>query len=475
MKPDEKKQDLLLDALSCIDDDILARGLSLREAEAEKAKPNPADYLYDPAVPRGRPSPRRGLRAAVLAAAILAPLAVIPLSLWMAARRMESPVSAETTAGDSDHRYDAPSDSKDIALNTEAQAGVTSPEDVGGGPNASGDPAETAVDGTLPQETQEFPIEPYEPQPLAWTTQSATNERVEKRASVEILDFVAYSGDFVMEYGYTASVRTFSGTSEETAAFLARQVSPEDELALDLFAQYYLSVYGIDYGTHFLLFQHEFVENAFTAHVEPHSYAMAIARIYALMESLVPYERVSLDITLTENTLLSEEERAAFLAQERAAFEEVGLDPHRITAVRRFAAEGRIVMDQQFYTEDWFHGNQLYCYEYDGTWYLMPSHMDDDMCIDYALSTIADGTDYLTYRTVTGVVTAIEGSCLYLDSDMVFIDHGQAWSYDGIQVGDAVTVYYYEFGLSVRRLQDPAAPEVCLFPYVSAVKSNAAP
>ncbi|MBQ9150695.1 MAG: hypothetical protein IJX72_00475, partial [Clostridia bacterium] len=320
--------------------------------------------------------------------------------------------------------------------------------------------------------TEEIPITPYEPQAPVWDVQSGTNGKVEKYTTVEVLDFVADSGDIVMEYGYTATVHTFQGAAAEMEAFLSNPVSPEDEFVLDLFAQYYLSVYGFDYGSHFLLFQEEFVDDKFTSHVKPHSYHMALARIYAVTMTLLPYRHVFLDISLTDNRLLSEEELAAYIEQERDAFLEVGLDSTQITAVRNFTADGLIIVDQQFYTKDWCYGNDFYCYEYNGQWYLKPSYMDDDMCIDFALSKIAGGEDYLASQQITGVVTAIEDDCLYLNSDMVFISSGDVSDFNQIQVGDTITVTYYEFGLGVYKQKDFTEP-VNLYPYAYARKVHA--
>ena len=49
-RPNEKKQDLLLDALSCIDEDILERGLALRDGAAAPA-PKAAESAPKPPRP----------------------------------------------------------------------------------------------------------------------------------------------------------------------------------------------------------------------------------------------------------------------------------------------------------------------------------------------------------------------------------------------------------------------------------------
>ena len=105
---------------------------------------------------------------------------------------------------------------------------------------------------------------------------------------------------------------TFTGPQTELEEFRARQVSPEDELVLDLFAQYYMTLYTMDYGSHFLLFHPAMVEERFTAEVKPHDYQTALARINTIMGEMIPYDTVALEMSLTENRLLSGDELTAF-------------------------------------------------------------------------------------------------------------------------------------------------------------------
>ena len=88
-KPNEKKQDLLLDALSCIDDDILERGLSLRDGRrpfADESAPLPdgttptADLFRTPKLPKRKP-----WRVISVVAAACLLFCVVPLSVWLIA------------------------------------------------------------------------------------------------------------------------------------------------------------------------------------------------------------------------------------------------------------------------------------------------------------------------------------------------------------------------------------------------------
>ena len=87
--PNEKKQDLLLDALSCIDDDILERGLAMRDGRrpfADESAPLPdgttptADLFRTPKLPKRNP-----WRVISVVAAACLLFCLVPLSVWMVA------------------------------------------------------------------------------------------------------------------------------------------------------------------------------------------------------------------------------------------------------------------------------------------------------------------------------------------------------------------------------------------------------
>ena len=91
----EKKQDLLLDALSCIDEDILERGLALRDGAAAPA-PKAAEHapktsrlatvmppLYDLTRQPDKPPKKNPWRVISVVAAACLLLCVVSLSMWM--------------------------------------------------------------------------------------------------------------------------------------------------------------------------------------------------------------------------------------------------------------------------------------------------------------------------------------------------------------------------------------------------------
>ena len=110
-RPNEKKQDLLLDALSCIDEDILERGLALRDgaaapkaAEPAPKAPRPAAVippLYDLTRQPDKPPRKSPWRVISVVAAACLLLCVVPLSMWMVGSMTKNDAEAGDTLFDS--------------------------------------------------------------------------------------------------------------------------------------------------------------------------------------------------------------------------------------------------------------------------------------------------------------------------------------------------------------------------------------
>ena len=211
-RPNEKKQDLLLDALSCIDEDILERGLALRDgaaapapkaAEPAPTAPRPATVmppLYDLTRQPDKPPKKNPWRVISVVAAACLLLCVVPLSMWMVGS-MSKNEAGENAPIDGTH---------------ESNAGIqngTSVEDLI--PGAPGDgweendapemeapdaPMEEPVETGSPEGDREdiieeitemsteIPVAPYEPEEWVWNTVSTQNGSVEKNTTVSPYD-----------------------------------------------------------------------------------------------------------------------------------------------------------------------------------------------------------------------------------------------------------------------------------------------
>ena len=480
----EKKQDLLLDALSCIDEDILAKSLALREggltantardggtAPAADRKSDPPTKpagrvmppLYDLSAPTQKPPRRNGGRiAAVIVAACLL-LCIVPVSMWMVGS-MSKNEAGENAPIDGTHENNAgiqngtsaedlipgaPGDGweEDDALEVETpDAPMEEPMETG---SPEGD-RDHIIEGVTEVPT-EIPVTPYEPEEWVWNTVSAQNGSVEKNTTVS-----PYALPFTLQYSYTALVDTFTGSQAELEEFRARQVSPEDELVLDLFARYYMTLYTMDYGSHFLLFHPAMVDKRFTAEVKPHDYQTALARINTIMAEMIPYDTVALEMSLTENRLLSGDELTAYLEGKQNDLAAAGLSVHEITAVRYFEAAGTVTVHEDFVADDPGLERGCYCYEYDGVWYLDDDYMDDDLCIDFALSDLFPGRDYLKSYAHDGRIAAIEEWYILLEDGRIFtLPHAyNPFSDYDLKVGDFVMIRHYDCSVSVR--MDPS-------------------
>ena len=459
----EKKQDLLLDALSCIDEDILAKSLALREggltantardggtapAADRKSAPTtkPAGRvmppLYDLSAPTQKPPRRNGGRiAAVIVAACLL-LCIVPVSMWMVGSmsKNENAPAADPengqnnaqngAAGDSspDDKFDEPI--RDPEANDPEAPGVEAPEEdmtyeepVTEAPTK--DPYDDYIESVTEPETY------FDPHELVWSPAN---------------------GDSAADY----IAQAHNGARVELIA-VGASASAEDTMALQMAAQWLLSLYALDYGDHFPLFYESFVQEKFIKYAVDYgrSYTGAIDRMDSAAANLLPVDNVTLILNLEENTLLAEEELEAYIATKPAYQTARGFDPEWITAVRRVVVSGGLDIDG-FHPLDAVGeilSEAFYLYEYEGKWYLDETFMDDDLSLDLLGTGKADSGFY-KMKTAKGKVVAVDDTYLYLDTGHAFridgasiqiqTDNGE-WDDTEVYVGDTVSVTHYSF------------------------------
>jgi hypothetical protein len=82
--------------------------------------------------------------------------------------------------------------------------------------------------------------------------------------------------------------------------------------------------------------------------------------------------------------------------------------------------------------------------------------MDDDLCIDFALSELIPGRDYLKPHAHDGRIAAIEKWYILLEDGRIFtLPHAyNPFSDYDLKVGDSVTIRHYDCYVSVR--MDPS-------------------
>ena len=453
-RPNEKKQDLLLDALSCIDEDILERGLALRDgaaapapkvAESAPTAPRPATVmppLYDLSAPTQKPPRRNGGRiAAVIVAACLL-LCVVPLSMWMVgsmSKNENSPVG-----DDQNNQYgDGNGLVEDSIPKEEFDAPVRDPE--------ANDPEVEA-----PEESMTGHEEPITEAPTRDPYDDYIESIPEPETYFDPHELVWSPADGNSIADYTAQAH--NGAHVELIAAGASE-SAEDEMALQMVAQWLLSLYALDYGDHFPLFYESFVQEKFIKYAVDYgrSYTGAIDRIDSAAANLLPVDNVTLILSLEENTLLAGEELEAYIATKPAYQTDRGFYPELITAVRRIQVSGGLDIDG-FYplaSVGEIIDEPFYLYEYEDKWYLDETFMDDDLSLDLLGTGKAD-TGFYKLQTTAGIVVAVDDIYLYLDTgDAYCIDgatvqnqtDGGEWQETVIRVGDIVSVTHYSFEL----------------------------
>ena len=444
-QPNEKKQDLLLDALSCIDEDILERGLALRDgaaapkaAESAPKPPRPATVippLYDLTRQPDKPPKKNPWRVISVVAAACLLLSVVPLSMWMVgsmSKNENAPVGDEQNnqCGDGNglfedsppkEEFDAPV--RDPEVN---EPEVEAPEEsmtITEAPTR--DPYDDYLESIPEPETY------FDPHELVWSPANGNS----------IADYTA---------------QAHNGTHVELIAPGISE-SAEDERALLMVSQWLLSLYTLDYGDHFPLFYESFVQEKFIKEAVDYGrdYTNAIDRIDSVAANLFPVDSVILQSSLEENTLLAGEELDAYIATKPAYQTSRGFDPEWITAVRRVRVSGGIELNG-FHPLDAVGeilSEAFYLYEYEGKWYLDETFMDDDLSLDL-LGTGKANSGFYKMNTTEGRVVAVDDIYLYLDTGDAFrIDgatvrkqtDGGEWHDAVIYVGDTVSVSHYSF------------------------------
>lgn len=457
-RPNEKKQDLLLDALSCIDEDILERGLALRDgtaapapkaAESAPTAPRPATVippLYDLTRQPDKPPKKNPWRVISVVAAACLLLCIVPLSMWMVGS-MSKNEAGENAPMDGTHGNHA-----GIQNGTSAEDFL--PNEPGDGWEENDAPEAEAPDAPMeeptvgaieeateaPEDVIESITEPetvFEPEELIWNTVSKTDGTAEYTAT-----------------GHNGAAITLLGTRN---ASLGSSFPAEDEMALRMVGQWLASLYTLDYGDHFPLFYESFVQERFIKEAVDYgqNYTGAIDRMDSAAANLFPVDNVSLKLSLEENTLLAGEELAAYLSAKPAYKTDWGFYPEQITAVRRVRVSGGLDIDG-FHPLDAVEeilSEAFYLYEYEGKWYLDETFMDDDLSLDLLGTGKADSGFY-KMKTAKGKVIAVDDTYLYLNTGYAFridgasiqiqTDNGE-WDDTEVYVGYTVSVTHYSF------------------------------
>ena len=456
----DKKQDLLLDALSCIDEDILERSLALRDGTAapasKAADPAPKTTrpttvippLYDLTRQPDKPPKKNPWRVLAVVAAACLLLCVVPLSMWMVGSMSKNESYGDGLSGTLSGQAGAengahtglfpnfrPDRNPDLDLedtiSEEEVPEVDAPQEPGG----TYPPVEEAPD------VETTPV--YDTERLSWTVTSNQNSNVRYHT-----------------WGKNGVEMDLEGAVLTPEALPDASVSPEDQAVLELISQWTFSVMALDYAAHFPLFHERAVEDRFISQIAEYgfSYDRAISRIGESTSALFPIRHLTLNATLTENRLLTGDELESY----RQRLTDGVPDPARITAVRRVTFTGMLILNHELVfdlTEEVV--GELICYEYDGVLYLDHSLMDDDLSVDLLLSDPSSDKGYFKTNTATCTVTAVavqngyllteEGNVFLTDNAEVYAqtDNGK-WervSALDIPAEGIVTITYYSFSI----------------------------
>ncbi len=287
---------------------------------------------------------------------------------------------------------------------------------------------------------------------------------------------------YVSSYEATSFQRTAPGNIVMTLSYSAPTMDGEEYLAVEdacsvLFGQYVSSLYAFDYDAHFKLFPASLVEAEFVSRVagDGLSYEAAIERITALAERIIGFERFDLayEVATIDRSFPGDVGYDALFDGYAGWFERAGVPIGEIEEVRRYVFEDVRITVNGTYTqvgpigleED---GGYLF-FLYKGQWHLWPSSIENDMSVDMALTGVSSDA-YLQEAEASGIITAMEGDYISLGGRKRFLRPDAPDEHE-LKVGDAVTLRYYELGVSLGTEEG----EVTLHRVISVTRGENAP
>ena len=245
----------------------------------------------------------------------------------------------------------------------------------------------------------------------------------------------------------TVNLDRFSGQTE---------YGPAEDVCLEMFGQWLFSWGSFDYSLQFSLFPEELLESYVYKEFEKAGYTKeeGMEKISQTASELFPFRKVEIQYTVTAIKRDDPELTRRFF--QRINLEKAGIDPDEVTSVLHYSFEQiRLCYDGFLSSGNIFDdelGSGVYFYEYKGNWYLAPNMLEDDMSIDLLYADKEKPSTYYETKKLRGTITSIENGYICINDSFYFFADEELT--EGYQVGDSVTVRYYNAVYSMERIED---------------------
>lgn len=219
----------------------------------------------------------------------------------------------------------------------------------------------------------------------------------------------------------------------------------------------------------FPMMQEEFVRREILDKIERRQTTLeaVAARATEYWCAVIPADETTLTVRVTECVT---DPGSEYLQTRRSQLDrrltDVGLDPEKVGGMICFTvAYPSAEMDGMFRTRAEDDDVTTFAYLYDGTWYLDPAQLDDDL-LDVGMG---DPFAHLEPVTVTGIVRWVRDGHFRMDDDVIRVTDPELLR--GIEPGDSVSVVRYLYVEARVVLTVEEQDDICLYNAVSLEKN----
>ncbi len=247
------------------------------------------------------------------------------------------------------------------------------------------------------------------------------------------------------QYSYTTAYK-YPVTLNISFGEAVNEHSASSDPCMILYGQYLSTLYSLDYTAHFALFPEQLVENTFTNEIGGLTYEQGIENIEKASEFILFLNdfdfsyKIDKTETAMPNTLHFEEIISS------GYFEDSGIDASAVEEIRIYYFSEFVLTIGGVYTQYGDPGintdDGLKFFKINGTWYIWPSHIDDDLSVDLAQAE-HETSSWYKLSTISGVIEAIDGDYISLGGNKRFFAPQYVKDY---KVGDTVTIQYAKSG-----------------------------
>jgi len=235
-----------------------------------------------------------------------------------------------------------------------------------------------------------------------------------------------------------------------------KDLSPAEDTRGEIIGQWISSIASCDYSLHFSLFSEEILRNTIYSEFEKLGYTpeQANEKIAQTVSETVGFSSIRLELSISEIKTNDPQAREQLISKRGSLFEQAGLNVSEFEEVTVYYFDKAIAYYNNTFHMDLCHELELddgiIIYKHEGSWYITPMLLDDDLSIDLIQAKKGADHGYYKEKYARGTIDAIENGYVRLGNEYFLLrDNGTK-----LAVGDEVKITYYSVGMDLERISD---------------------